>query len=171
MGNFKNHLDFAVACVIILETLIIWWLLDDVGLWLLLSMVGVFMIGAIAPDVDLPHEKRITKVLFFLLFPVVGYIISKKSSHWGRVHSIIFGLLLSLFLFIVLALLPFSTGSAFWLALSFFAGYINHLFCDQLYHIGRLKKGGKYALKLYSNEWRYDPLIILWKKLEDKYGG
>ena len=123
-----------------------------------------FTIGSIMPDIDLPRDKWWRNLILNIMFPVGGYIIGKRATHWGRVHSIIFGMLLSAVLFIGLLIVGV-TDSAVCLSAAFFLGFIYHLIIDQVYHELRLKHDYRFAFKLWSNTFKYDPFIWIWRKI------
>ena len=93
------------------------------------------------------------------------WLLDQKSVHWGFCHSIIFSFILSSVVFIALLGI---WGTQYYLlvvlqTVSYLTGYWNHLFCDQVYHEIRDKHWPepRYALKLWSNKWKYDPFIII----------
>ncbi len=103
-------------------------------------------------------------VVAFLSFIFV-YLLDKKSVHWGFCHSIGFSFILSGIVFIALLGI---WGSQYYLlvllqSLAYLTGYWNHLICDQVYHEIRDKHwdNPRYALKIWSNSWTFDPFIIV----------
>ena len=103
-------------------------------------------------------------VVAFLSFIFV-YLLDKKSVHWGFCHSIGFSFVLSGIVFIALLGI---WGSQYYLlvilqTLAYLTGYWNHLICDQVYHELRDKHwdNPRYALKIWSNSWNFDPFIVL----------
>lgn len=104
-------------------------------------------------------------ILVALLSFVAVWYIDQKSKHWGFCHSIIFSIILSSVVFI--ALMGIWGAQYYQLVilqtLAYLLGYWNHLTCDQVYHEIRDKHWNdkRYALKLWSNDWRFDPFIVL----------
>lgn len=93
------------------------------------------------------------------------YLLDKKSVHWGFCHSIGFSFILSSIVFVALLGI---WGSQYYLlvilqTLAYLTGYWNHLVCDQVYHELRDKHwdNPRYALKIWSNSWTFDPFIVL----------
>lgn len=116
-------------------------------------------------QLSIPHPLLVavgTTVLgIFIVYSAI-FIIDKTSYHWGKVHSLGMALLASLAVwFISIVFWGFFWG--FIIGLAYFAGYVNHLMCDQVYHELRAKNWSspRYALKLWSNKWSWDPFIIL----------
>jgi hypothetical protein len=224
MGSFQQHVNWAVINLIFILVSIIWIVLQfptDVsnilieaniqGGWssfiAVLCIPILFIIGAIAPDIDLPKESRNTRILGKYIFPVfvslsigvviyriiekityqfdvnlsrqfiiilisgtlIGFILvyslvficNKRATHWGRIHSIGFALILSSIIAISIYIWWLSFIWAIILGTSFGIGYINHLICDQVYHSMKNKHWERYAFKLWSNSWKWDPLIII----------
>lgn len=115
--------------------------------------------------------------LFFLIFTLIGILfwsgiialIDAKATHWGRIHSIIAGLILSI---IIWSMTSAWIGENMWsviVSLIFFVGYIIHLICDQVYHNIRKKRWNgddkRYALKFWNNNTRFDPIIGIVDKI------
>ena len=115
---------------------------------------------------SVPFVLAVTFGSVIALLSFIGvWAIDKKSVHWGFCHSIIFSFILSSVVFVALLGI---WGTQFFLlvvlqTLSYLTGYWNHLFCDQVYHEIRDKHWPepRYALKLWSNKWKFDPFIII----------
>ncbi len=116
------------------------------------------------PDADLPRDKWWRSLIFNLMLPVVGYIIGKKATHWGKIHSISFGLCLSIIFSIILSVFIIDTNIITILSLSFFGGYVFHLIVDQWYHEIRSKRDGPVALKIFWNTNK-DPLVWFFRHI------
>lgn len=118
----------------------------------------------------------ILAVSFGVIVAFIAFIgvwaIDKKSVHWGFCHSIFFSFILSGLVFVAL-LGIWGTQYILLVALqsvAYLTGYWNHLFCDQVYHEIRDKQwdNPRFALKLWSNNWNFDPFIILDKLTSEK---
>jgi len=162
MPNFKEHLICAAIALAIVEAAIITFLVEEYYL-AAIFMVLFFLFGSILPDVDLHHKRWFTVGFVYLVFPFIGYLIVERATHWGRIHSIGFGLILSTFVAIELSLF-IAIDNSLLLAGSLFVGFLFHLIVDQIYHEMRLKSDPRVALKIWSNS-KYDPLVRLWKLL------
>ena len=163
MGNFKQHLLWATAFLSFIYAIALAMCMGE-QYYTFLYMTLMFVFGGILPDVDLHHERWYTMLFMTIAIPLIGYLVAKKASHWGRIHSIGFGLILSMFVGIELLLLV-PIDVSFLLAGSLFCGFLFHLICDQIYHEARMKKDHRVALKLWSNGWSYDPLVWIFKRL------
>lgn len=231
MGNFNQHVQWALWSIVFIQAGVITILVilsEEINRWmtsgfftgeysLLLTVLTVpiiFVFGAIAPDIDLPKDSKITKLFFNYIIPItigagVGFgffrgvsylmeefglfesattdlliyiaiasalvfaffgwlgvqLIDRKSHHWGFTHSIVFALFLSFILFLSMWGI-WGTSRILWAGiqgLAFFAGYLNHMACDQVYHELRDKhwRSPRYAFKIWSNRWGFDPFILM----------
>jgi hypothetical protein len=152
MGNRKDHFMWSSFILAVGYAAILAVILGEYYVTILISTI-FFIVGSVMPDVDLPQDTWWRTLIFITIFPIAGYIISKRAVHWGRVHSIGFGIILSTSLLGVLLVLNFPIDSGIILATSFGLGFFSHLVIDQAYHDIRKKRGKKRALKLWSNDW------------------
>lgn len=141
-----------------------------------------FVHGAAATGFITDEMKNITSLPFVLaiafgsIVAIISFFavwaIDQKSVHWGFCHSIFFSFILSGVVFIALLGIWGTEYSLLVIlqTLSYLTGYWNHLFCDQVYHEIRDKHWPepRYALKLWSNKWKYDPFIIIDKLTSEK---
>jgi len=104
MPNFKEHLICAAIALAIVEAAILTFLIEDYYITAIF-MIIFFLFGSVLPDVDLHHKRWYTKWFVAIVIPVVGYYIVKRATHWGRIHSIGFGLILSTFVAVELSFL------------------------------------------------------------------
>ncbi|MFW9928772.1 MAG: hypothetical protein ACFFD1_05240 [Candidatus Thorarchaeota archaeon] len=130
---------------------------------------GVILLIKQFPFLDV---SGLTIYIVSILSASIGLVITisailigdRKAKHWGRVHSIGFGFIISFIIFVITLVFWGISGWvwAFLSGLTFFGGYMDHILCDQAYHELRDKqwKDKRYALKLWSNNWKYDPFII-----------
>ena len=194
MGSFRQHLEWSKTTLIFVLTLLLWLVADfrntftaflgeALNFSMAIAIPIVVVIGTVFPDIDLPKESAITKIIVKILLPVfvclmppaleygvvlgtvVAFVIWRYEPrwiHWGHMHSLGAALLLSLG-FGGLIALRFRLPIAVILAACFFWGFFLHIFFDQLYHEWNRKdwKDRRYALKLWSNHWRWDPFILL----------
>ena len=136
---------------------------------------GAFVHGFSSAGLLTDEMKNMTSLPFIVAFSFgiivallsfVGvWYIDQKSKHWGFCHSIFFSIILSSVVFVALMGI---WGAQFYQlvilqTIAYLLGYWNHLTCDQVYHEIRDKHWNdkRYALKLWSNNWRFDPFIIL----------
>lgn len=160
----------------------------------ILGIPFLFVIGAIFPDIDLPKDNRITRLIYNWFIPLfvffsflygitkvidnttiatsiaglvtifiyyLFWLINNRSAHWGKVHSIFAGILFSTGGFMLFAMWS-GLGGLIWAFLSafaFFLGYLNHLTCDEWHSFKKGTKWNRRALKLWKNDWKYDPII------------
>lgn len=130
------------------------------GIKILLTDFGVTL-----PSQYAPVGIAITAGIFgIILVFIIVFLTDKYAMHWGHLHSIGAATLVSLVV-MASAMVFWGIPWGFLIGLSYFGGYLNHITCDQVYHDIRDKKwaGGpqRYAFKLWSNHWWWDPLIIL----------
>jgi hypothetical protein len=208
MGSFKDHvtwalwsLDFILLFIIIIiveypNLLVEWQNENSVSLIAILGIPFLFVVGAIFPDIDLPKDNKVTRLVFRYFIPIftmmsviyglnklypdlmfryffivallvifiattLMYLIDSRSVHWGRIHSIFAGILFSTGGFLLFAMWSGMNGLiwAFISALAFFLGYLSHLMCDEWHSLKKGTKWNRRALKLWSNDWRFDPII------------
>jgi len=153
MGNFNQHVLWSLTLLVIIESIAIYYLLGDY-LFTIIIFPLFFVWGSIMPDVDLPRDKWWRNVLFNVMFPIGGYIIGKKATHWGRVHSLGFGMVLCIIQYLFLGFITVDNWDTVTiLTFAFWCGYVFHLIIDQAYHTWRKKGGKRKALKLWSNNW------------------
>jgi hypothetical protein len=133
---------------------------------LVILPVAYSALNALEPSLQLGNWRYLMlmmiPVLVMLLTFVLVLLVGRLSMHWGKVHSIGAALIFSLVLLVLV--LPVDLLWSLILALCLFSGYVEHLLVDQIYHELRLKEWAvddRFALKLWSNSWRFDPLIIL----------
>ena len=168
MGSFKQHMLWNALTITVFNTLILTLLVGDFFFTFLFATI-LFLIGGIIPDIDLPHKRWFTVMFTGIVIPIIGFFIVKRSTHWGKVHSIGFGMLFTSFLsfFIVfVSLLSGNEPNIIQISLlsgAFFSGFMCHLIGDQLYHEYHGKQDYRVALKLWSNNWWFDPLIRIYK--------
>lgn len=91
------------------------------------------------------------------------FLTDRYAVHWGAIHSVGAAFILSIPMYIGTFVWTQDAFSSLVVALAFFAGFMNHLVNDQIYHELRDKhwRSPRYALKLWSNTWGWDPFIIL----------
>ncbi len=158
MGSFKQHMLWNTTTMAIINTLLLAIFIGDYFFTLLFVTI-LFLAGGIMPDIDLPHKRWFTMMFTGIVIPIIGFFIVKRSTHWGRVHSVGFGLIFSVFLAFFITFLTFLSGNELnieqisLLSGSFFAGFMCHLIEDQIYHEYHDKGGKRKALKLWSNNW------------------
>lgn len=144
--------------IAVFNTLILTFLVGDHFFTFFFATI-LFLVGGIIPDIDLPHKRWFTTMFTGIIIPIIGFFIVKRSTHWGRVHSITFGIIFTIFLSLFLSILTIFTKNQInidqisLLSCSFFAGFMCHLIGDQLYHEYHDKGGKRKALKILSNNW------------------
>ena len=168
MGSFKQHMLWNALTIACFNTVILTFIIGDHFFTFLFATI-LFLVGGIIPDIDLPHRRWYTTAFTGIIIPIVGFFIVKRSTHWGRVHSIGFGMIFTAFLTFFITFMALLSGNEpniaqiSLLSGSFFSGFMCHLIADQLYHEYLFRADHRVALKLWSNNWRFDPLIRVYK--------
>ena len=158
MGSFKQHMYWNLLVLTCFNTLILTLLVGEYFYTFFFVSI-LFLIGGIIPDIDLPHKRWFTVMFTGIIIPIVGFFIVKRSTHWGRVHSIGFSIIFTSFLSVFLSILSLFSSNMIdfeqilMLSGAFIGGFLCHLIGDQLYHEYNDKGGKRKALKIWSNNW------------------